>query len=152
MRLAPGRDFIPIQPVPYSYSRMLQLQKIFTVAGRAAVIGSKKPALGAGFHGFRECGIPLGANSAMRILWFVDCRALGTSPLLLGFGHGLTPCSLGSGPQISCQKLELVGLDWRSRKVIGNCRVYKLSNGARPIEAGAALFHEPVRGIHIIES
>ena len=148
-------DFIPIQSVPSSSSPLLQLQELFTIAGRTAAFVSKKPTLGAGLRGFRQCRIPLCAKLAMRIVWFVGSLALGTSPLLPGFGHGLTPSSLGGGPQISCQKLELVGLDWSSRKVIENYRVnrvHKLGNGARPIEAGVALFHEPVRGIHIIES
>ena len=144
------KDFIPIQSVPSPSSPLLQLQELFTIAGRTAAFVSKKPALGAGLRGFRQCRIPLGAKLAMRIVWFVGSLALGTSPLLPGFGHGLTPSSLGSGPQISCQKLELVGLEWSSRKVIGNYSIHRLSNGARPVEAGAALFHEPVRGIHII--
>jgi len=92
------------------------LQKLFTVAGRTAVFARKKTAFGAGFGGFRQCGIPLGANSAMRIVWFVNCLALRTSPLSHGFGHGLTPSYLGSGRKISSQKPELVGFDLNSPK------------------------------------
>ena len=91
MRLAPGKDFIPIQSVLSSSSPLLQLQELFTVAGRTAAFGRVKPALGAGFLSFRQCGIPLGANSAMSKVRIVGCLALGTSPLLLNFGHGLTP-------------------------------------------------------------
>jgi len=95
MRLAPGKDFIPIQSVPSSSSPLLQLQELFTVAGRTAAFGRVKPALGAGLLSFRQCGIPFGANSAMSKVRIVGCLALGTSPLLLNYGHGLTPSSLG---------------------------------------------------------
>jgi hypothetical protein len=94
-RLAPGKDFIPIQSVPSSSSLLLQLQELFTVAGRTAVFVRKKPALGAGLRVFRQCRIPLGAKLAMRKLRFVGSLALRTGPLLPGFRHGLTPSSLG---------------------------------------------------------
>jgi hypothetical protein len=125
MRLAPGKQFTPIQPIRSASSPLLQLQELFTVAGGTAVFGRKEPAFGAGFLGFRQCGIPLGANSAMRIVWFVDCLALGTSPLVPGFGHGLTPSSSVSGPQVSCQKLEPVALESKAAgsTLIGNSSV-----------------------------
>jgi len=85
---------LPIPSMPSFTSPPLQLQELFTVAGRTAAIGRVKPALGACFLSFRQRGIPCGANSAMSKVRIIGCLAFGTSPLLLDFGHRTTPSSL----------------------------------------------------------